>query len=107
MNGIIADILDWDEAYAAYLASEGVSTGERYQRRLEAAELMAEIEGRWEHLPGGFQGERARIRQHVKAAADAASRMSGEDLCWLAITIACTWDQLIDVDTNSTSTGTR
>lgn len=36
MHDIIGDIIDWDEAHRAYLASAG-QTGERYNQRLEAA----------------------------------------------------------------------
>ena len=53
MHDIISDIIDWDQANKAYLAGEGQS-GERYIQRLEAADRMAEIEARWQHLPGGF-----------------------------------------------------
>jgi hypothetical protein len=52
MHDIIGDILGWDEAHKVYLATEG-ATGERYNQRLEAAEQMAQIEARWQHLPGG------------------------------------------------------
>ena len=37
MHDIISDIIDWDQANEAYLAGEGLS-GERYIRRLEAAD---------------------------------------------------------------------
>jgi hypothetical protein len=90
MHDIISDILDWDEARKAYLAGEG-ETGERYDQRLEASDLMAEIESRWQHLPGGFHAERKRIKIHVQAVADAAPSMSSEDLCWLAIAAASAW----------------
>ena len=56
MHDIIGDIIDWDQAHKAYLAGKG-QTGQRYNERLEAAEQMAEIEARWQHLPGGFHGE--------------------------------------------------
>jgi hypothetical protein len=90
MQDIISDILEWDEARKAYLAGEGV-TGERYDQRLEAADLMAEIEARWQHLPGGFHAERKRIKIHIQAVADAAPSMSSEDLCWTAIAAASAW----------------
>jgi hypothetical protein len=90
MHDIIGDIIDWDDAHKAYLADEG-ETGERYNRRLEAAGRMAEIEARWQHLPGGFHGERKRIKVHIRAVADAAQSMSSEDLCWLAIAAASAW----------------
>jgi hypothetical protein len=90
MHDIISDILDWDEARKAYLAGEG-ETGERYDQRLDASDLMAEIEARWQHLPGGFHAERKRIKTHIQAVADAAPSMSSEDLCWLAIAAASAW----------------
>ncbi len=91
MHDIISDILDWDEAHKTYLAGEG-ETGERYGQRLEAADRMAEIEARWQHLPGGFRTERKRIKIHIQAVADAAPLMSSEDLCWLAIAAASAWE---------------
>lgn len=90
MHDVISDILDWDEAHAMYLGAEG-ATGERYAQRLVAAERMAEIEARWQHLPGGFHGERKRIKLHIRAVADAAPSMSSEELCWLAIAAASAW----------------
>jgi hypothetical protein len=90
MHDIIGDILDWDEAHEAYLAGAG-QTGERYNQRLDAARRMAEIEARWEHLPGGFHGERKRIKVHIRAVADTAQSMSSEELCWLAIAAASAW----------------
>ena len=90
MQDIIGDIIDWDQAHKAYLAGKG-QTGQRYNERLEAAEQMAEIEARWQHLPGGFHGERKRIKVHIQAVADAAPSMTSEELCWLAITAASAW----------------
>lgn len=90
MHDIIGDIIDWDEAHKTYLADAG-QTGERYNQRLEAARRMAEIEARWQHLPGGFHGEQKRIKVHVRAVADAAQSMSSEELCWLAIAAASVW----------------
>jgi hypothetical protein len=90
MHDIISDIIDWDQAHKAYLAGEG-QTGQRYNQRLEAADLMAQIEVRWQHLPHGFHGERKRIKVHIRAVADAAPSMTSEDLCWLAITAASAW----------------
>jgi hypothetical protein len=90
VHDIISDIIDWDQANTAYLAGEG-QTGERYIQRLEAAGRMAQIEARWQHLPGGFHGERKRIKIHIQAVADTAATMSSEELCWLAITAACAW----------------
>ncbi|SRR6266699_1913064 len=90
MHDIIGDILDWDEAHKAYLAAEG-ATGERYNQRLEAAEQMAQIEARWQHLPGGFHGQRKQIKIHIQAVADTTQVMSREELCWLAIAAASTW----------------
>ncbi len=90
MHDIIGDIIDWDEAHKAYLAGEG-QTGERYNQRLEAAGQMAEIEARWQHLPGGFHGERKRIKIHIQAVADTAPCMGSEELCWLAIAAASAW----------------
>lgn len=58
MHDIIGDIIDWDEAHKAYLADAG-QTGERYNQRLEAARRMAEIEARWQHLPGGSTASRS------------------------------------------------
>ena len=90
MHDIIGDIIDWDEAHKAYLAGAG-QTGERYNQRLDAARRMAEIEARWQYLPGGFHGERKRIKVHIRAVADAAQSMSCEELCWLAIAAASAW----------------
>ena len=72
------------------MAGEG-QTGERYVQRLEAAERMAEIEARWQHLPGGFHAERKRIKIHIQAVADTALVTSREELCWLAIAAASAW----------------
>ena len=90
MHDIIVDIVDWDEAHKAYLAGEG-ATGSRYNQRLEAAEQMAQIEARWEHLPGGFHGQRQQIKIHIQAVAAVASPMSSEEICWLAIAAASAW----------------
>ena len=90
MHDIIGDIVDWDEAHQTYLAAEG-ATGARYNQRLESAEQMAQIEARWQHLPGGFHGERKRIKAHIRAVADTAPSMSSEQLCWLAIAAASAW----------------
>lgn len=67
------------------------ATGERYNQRLEAAEQMAQIEARWQHLPGGFHGERKRIKIHIQAVADTTQVMSSEELCWLAIAAVSAW----------------
>jgi hypothetical protein len=90
MHDIIGDIVDWEEAHKVYLAAEG-ATGERYNQRLEAAEQMAEIEARWQHLPGGFHCQRKRIKIHIRAVADATQVMSREERCWLAIAAASAW----------------
>jgi hypothetical protein len=90
MHDIIGDIVDWDEAHKTYLAAEG-ATGTRYNQRLESAKQMAQIEARWQHLPGGFHGERKLIKAHIRAVADAAPSMSIEQLCWLAIAAASAW----------------
>jgi hypothetical protein len=90
MHDIISDIIDWDEANNAYLAGEG-RTGERYNQRLKAAERMVEIEARWQHLPGGFHGERKLIKIHIQAVGDTALVTSREELCWLAIAAASAW----------------
>ena len=90
MHDIIGDIVDWDEAHKAYLAAEG-ATGMRYNQRLGSAEQMAQIEARWQHLPGGFHGERKLIKAHLRAVADTAPSMGSEELCWLAIAAASAW----------------
>ncbi len=90
MHDIIGDIIDWDEAHKAYLAAEG-TTGERYNQRLKTAEKMAQIEARWQYLPGGFHAQRKLIKTHIRAVADTASSMSSEQLCWLAIAAASAW----------------
>jgi hypothetical protein len=90
MHDIISDIIDWDQANKAYLASEGQS-GERYIQRLKAAQQMAEIEARWQHLPNGFYGERKLIKVHIQAVADTTLVTTREELCWLAIAAASTW----------------
>ena len=90
MHDIIGDIIDWDEANTAYMVGEG-QTGERYVQRLEAAGRMAEIEARWQHLPGGFHGERKLIKTHIQAVAETTLVTSREELCWLAIAAASAW----------------
>jgi len=90
MHDIIGDIIDWDQANKAYTVGEGQS-GERYITRLEAADQMAEIEGRWQHLPGGFHGERKLIKTHIQAVAETTQVTSSEELCWLAIAAATAW----------------
>jgi hypothetical protein len=90
MHDIIGDIVDWDEANKVYLAAEG-ATGERYNQRLEAAGQMAEIEARWQHLLGGFHGQRRQIKTHIQAVAETTQVTSREDLCWLAIAAASAW----------------
>ena len=90
MHDIIGDIVDWDQAHKVYLATES-ATGQRYNQRLEAADRMAQIEGRWQRLPGGFHLQRQLIKTHIQAVAEAASRMSSEELCWLAIAAASAW----------------
>jgi len=72
------------------LAGEG-QTGERYKQRLEAAGLMAEIEARRQHLPGGFHSERKRIKIHIQAVADSALVTRREELSWLAIGAVSAW----------------
>jgi len=90
VHSIITDVIDWDAEQKVYLAGDG-ATGERYSRRLATAERMAAIEARWQHLPGGFHGERHRIKVHMKDVADCADSMTSEELCWLAITAAFAW----------------
>jgi hypothetical protein len=90
MHDIISDIIDWDEANKAYTADEGPS-GVRYIQRLEAAEQMAKIEARWQHLPEGFHGQRKLIKLHIQAVADTMQVASVEELCWLAIAAATAW----------------
>lgn len=90
MHDIISDIIDWDQANKAYLAGEGQS-GERYLQRIEAADQMADIEARWDHLPGGFHGERKLIKTHIQAVAETEQVPSTEELCWLAIAAASAW----------------
>jgi len=90
MHDIISDIIDWDEANKAYTAGEGQS-GVRYTQRLEAAEQMAKIEARWQHLPEGFHGQRKLIKLHIQAVADTTQAASAEELCWLAIAAATAW----------------
>jgi hypothetical protein len=90
VHDIISDIIEWDEVNKAYIAGEGQS-GERYIQRLGAADRMAEIEARWQHLPDGFHGERKLIKVHIQAVADTALVTGREDLCWLAIAAASAW----------------
>ena len=52
---------------------------------------MAQIEARWQHLPGGFHGERKRIKIHIQAVADTTQVISSEELCWLAIAAISAW----------------
>jgi len=52
---------------------------------------MAQIEARWQHLPGGFHGERKRIKIHIQAVADTILVRTREELCWLAIAAASAW----------------
>ena len=90
MHDIISDIIDWDQANKAYMTGEG-QTGERYNQRLKATDRMAEIEARWQHLPGGFHVERKLIKIHIQAVADTTLATSKEELCWLAIAAASAW----------------
>ncbi len=90
MHDIVSDVIDWDEANKAYTAEEGQS-GERYIQRLEAADRMAEIEARWQHLPGGFHSERKLIKIHIQAVAGTTQVSTNEELCWLAIAAATAW----------------
>jgi hypothetical protein len=90
VHDIISDIIEWDQASKAYTAGEG-HLGELYMQRLEAAVQMAEIEARWQHLPGGFHGERKLIKVHIQAVAETTQVASTEDLCWLAIAAASAW----------------
>jgi hypothetical protein len=90
MHDIISDVIEWDAANESYVAAGG-RTGERYAQRIEAAERMAVIEARWEHLPGGFHGQRKMIKTHISAVADTAPSMSAGELCWLAIAAASAW----------------
>jgi hypothetical protein len=90
VHDIISDIIDWDQANEAYIAGEGQS-GDRYIRRLEAADRMAEIEARWHHLPGGFLSERKLIKTHIQAVAESTQVATTEEMCWLAIAAATAW----------------
>lgn len=84
------DIINWDPANKDYLAGEGQS-GERYMKRIEAADLMAEIEARWQHLAGGFHRERKLIKAHILAVAETTQVADLEERCWLAITAVSAW----------------
>ncbi len=90
VHDIVSDIIDWDQANKAYTAGEGQS-GKRYIQRLEAADRMAEIEARWQHLPEGFHGERKLIKIHIQAVAETKQVSTNEELCWLAIAAATAW----------------
>ena len=90
MHDIISDIIDWDQANQAYLAGEGQS-GDRYIKRLAAADQMAEIEARWHHLPGGFLSQRKLIKTHIQAVAETTQVTTLEQVCWLAIAAATAW----------------
>jgi len=90
VHDIVGDIIEWDAANKAYTAGDGQS-GERYIQRLEAADRMAEIEARWQHLAGGFHGERKLIKTHIQAVGDTALVTTREELCWLAIAAASAW----------------
>ena len=105
MHDIISDILDWDVAHQIYLAGKG-QTGERFSQRLEAAEQMAEIEARWQQLPGGFHRQRKMIKAHIRSVASDALAVSSEELCWLAIDAALAWlpDPSLEAGRRPTST---
>ena len=90
MHDIISDIIEWDRANSVYKAGEGQS-GERYLKRLEAADQMADIEARWQHLPDGFHDARHLIKIHIQAVADTTRVTSNEEMCWLAIAAATAW----------------
>lgn len=90
MHDIISDIIDWDQANEAYTAGGGQS-GERYLQRLEAADRMADIEARWDHLPDGFHGARKLIKVHILAIAESTQVVTKEEMCWLAIAAASAW----------------
>jgi len=76
--------------HATYLASDG-ATGGRYAQRLEAAARMAEIDRRWDHLPGGFTAQRKMVETHIAAVAELAPSTPAEELCWLAVAAASAW----------------
>jgi hypothetical protein len=90
VHDIISDIIEWDRANSVYIAGEGES-GERYLKRLEAADQMADIEARWHYLPEGFHGARQLIKIHIQAVAETAQVSSKEEMCWLAIAAATAW----------------
>lgn len=90
MHDIISDIIEWDRANSVYTAGEGQS-GERYINRLEAADQMADIEARWQHLPDGFHGHREMVKVHIQAVAESTQIASKEEMCWLAIAAATAW----------------
>ena len=90
MHDIISDIIEWDRANSVYTAGEGES-GERYLKRLEATDQMADIEARWQHLPGEFHGQRQMIKIHIQAVAEDSEVTDSEELCWLAIAAATAW----------------
>lgn len=90
MHDIIGDIIEWNALQALYLANEGAE-GERYFQRIEAAARMADIEARWELLPGGFAAQRRLITGHVAIVAELAGTMTPEELCWQAIAAASAW----------------
>jgi hypothetical protein len=90
VHDIVSDIVEWDQANKAYTAGEG-HLGELYMKRLAAAVQMAEVEARWQHLPGGFHSVRKLIKVHIQAVAETTQVASTEELCWLAIAAASAW----------------
>lgn len=82
---IYADIREWDKAYADYLSDDGDNSAVRMLRRIKAAERLGEIEGRWERVPGGFSGERARAEERVKRVVDGMPPLTDEQLVKLTL----------------------
>jgi hypothetical protein len=58
---------------------------------LKAAQQMAEIEIRWQHLPEGFHSQPKVIKLHTQAVAETTQVAGREELCWLAIAAATVW----------------
>ena len=84
MHDIIGDIIDWDEAHKVYL----VMRAPRFPTISGWTQRSAQIEARWQHLPGGFHCQRKQMKIHLEAVADTASSMSQRGTVWLAIAAA-------------------
>ena len=85
---IYGDMGEWETAHADFVSSDGANASERALRRIAAAQRMGEIEARYETLPGGFQAEYARAKDHIKKIVDGMPPLTDEQLVRLAVLLS-------------------